>query len=208
MRLQKQTCTLSDFFGFWMALKINLNTETDEFSRQLLKHMNERHNLLMNNPILNAAVYLDPRYQRVLTRDSKELAVTTLLNIYSRLMGIKEPSDNIASPEESNDIESKLQQYLDNCTPNEVSRNEVITNCQDIRAIIETFNNMFVTTLQTDVKDFWRRMKLQLPQLYELAGIVMAIPPTQCTVERAFSSLGLLLTSLRTTIDDESLMTY
>lgn len=88
LKLQKETCTLSDFFGYWMSLKINLSAKTDDFSKELLNQMCKRHDMLVKNPAVIAAVYLDPRYQRVLTEE-KPLAVEVLGNIYSRLQAIE-----------------------------------------------------------------------------------------------------------------------
>lgn len=74
-----------------------------------------------------------------------------------------------------------------------------------MKAIIESFDNLVIEPIQTPVLDFWKRMKLQLPELYKLSTVVMAIPPTQTTVERAFSALAMVLTSRRTRIGDEIL---
>lgn len=200
VKLQAQTCTLSDFFGFWMSLKVNLSSKTDDFSKELLAQMNKRHSLLMDNPILAAAVYLDPRYQRVM-RDKKELAVEVLLNIHSRLKALQQNNDEIAPPSDCNDMDALLQQYLDSCD----SEANGIQSVQNMKTIIENFYNLVTVPVQTPVLEFWKRMQLQMPELYKLAKTVMAIPPTQTTVERAFSALRILLTSQRTRTGDKLL---
>lgn len=200
LKLQNETCTLSDFFGFWTSLKINLLTKTDDFSRQLLKQMNERNDMLMNNPALIAAVYLDPRYQRAL-KEKKELAIEVLLNFHSRLKMLSRQTNVVEPGVDSNDMDAALQQYLDSCGGDAQSRQ----SCRDMKAIIRSFDNLVVVPVNTSVLEFWKEMKLQMPELYELAQVVMAIPPTQTTVERAFSALKLLLTALRTNLGDELL---
>lgn len=50
-----------------------------------------------------------------------------------------------------------------------------------------------------------RKKKKSLPELYKLASVVYAIPPTQSTVERAFSSLPIVLTSHRTRLGSDVL---
>jgi hAT family C-terminal dimerisation region len=40
------------------------------------------------------------------------------------------------------------------------------------------------------------------PQLFGLSQVVLAVPPTQVSVERAFSALGLILTARRNRLGD------
>lgn len=200
LKLQSEACTLSDFFGYWISLKLNLSTKNDEFSKELLKQMNERHDVLMNNPILIAAVYLDPRYQRVL-RDKKQLAIEVLLNIQSRLNAVQPSTVETASEEACTDLDTLLQHYLNDCD-NDTRGTD---NVQTIKTILENFYNLISIPVQSSILDFWKRMQFQMPELYALAMIVMAVPPTQTTVERAFSALRILLTSQRTRTDDELL---
>lgn len=44
------------------------------------------------------------------------------------------------------------------------------------------------------------------PVLYKLASVVHAVPPTQTTIERAFSAMALILTHLRTNLSDNNLV--
>lgn len=53
--------------------------------------------------------------------------------------------------------------------------------------------------------DFWARNKSTFKEVYELAKIVNAVPVTQVTVERAFSSLAFILTALRNSLHAETL---
>lgn len=199
LKLRNETCTLSDFFGYWMALRFKLSSKSDDFSAELLSQMNARHDMLMKNPAVIAAVYMDPRYQRTLT-DEKSLAVEVLVSIYSRLQASLNKNDQVSDEaEECDDIDVMFQRYLDTCGRRVDEPN------QDIKAIIRSFDNFIVEPIQTPVLGFWKRMQLQLPELYEISTAIMAIPPTQATVERAFSSLGLILTSRRTRIGDEIL---
>lgn len=53
--------------------------------------------------------------------------------------------------------------------------------------------------------DYWESKRDSHPELYKLASVMMAIPPTQTAVERVFSALALVLTSHRTNLGDEIL---
>lgn len=196
LKLQKETCTLSDFFGYWMTLKLKMSTKFDDFSKELLKQMNERHEMLMQNPAVIAAVYLDPRYQRAL-KDEKSLAVEVLATIHSKMQALEQNEEDVhETATDCDDMDMMFQRYLDSCDINDHSPN------QDIKSIIKSFDNFMVEPVHSSVLSFWERMKLQLPELYDISTAVTAIPPTQATVERAFSALGLILTSRRTKIGD------
>jgi hAT family C-terminal dimerisation region len=43
------------------------------------------------------------------------------------------------------------------------------------------------------------------PNLYQLSQDILAVPPTQISVERAFSDLGLILTSRRNRLADNTI---
>lgn len=58
--------------------------------------------------------------------------------------------------------------------------------------------------LTSSVLDYWKKQKQLRPQLYKVASVVFAIPPVQCTIEQAFSSLPIILTSHRTRLSNES----
>lgn len=53
--------------------------------------------------------------------------------------------------------------------------------------------------------DFWAQNKTTFKEVYELAKIVHAVPVTQVTVERAFSSLAFILTALRNSLHADTL---
>ena len=52
---------------------------------------------------------------------------------------------------------------------------------------------------------FWESKTNQWPELYFISQIVLAVPPTQVTVERAFSGLSLVLTNRRCRLTKEFL---
>lgn len=196
-QLQSESSTLSDFFGYWLLLKISLERRTDILSINLLKHMNNRHDTLMNNPVLVACVYLDPRFQRAI-QSQKQLAIEMLKSIYSRMEAIDivegEESTNDDRNKSSNSIEGDLQQYLDACS--------TVHDTSDIDSKIRSFDNVAPEQVKSSVLEYWGNRQKDLPELYKLASVVLAIPPTQCTVERAFSALAIVLSSRRAKLGD------
>lgn len=52
---------------------------------------------------------------------------------------------------------------------------------------------------------YWAKKKDEMKELYELSTILNAVPVTQVTVERAFSSLAFILTALRNSMAADTL---
>lgn len=218
-KLQSETVTLSDFFGFWLALRIKTAKREDEFSVELMKQINSWHEKLMENPVIVAAVYLDPRFQCAIG-EFKQLAIDFLIGLHFKLKdiesdGTNEQNDdeldtgngNEKSDDSSYEIEEYLSAYSSVCSAHS---NSMIFGSDEedeerrMRAILEGFDGK-KEKLSLKILDFWEAHEHEWPELYKLASVVFAIPPTQTTVERAFSSLALILTSHRTRLNDSTL---
>ncbi|XP_046868368.1 uncharacterized protein LOC124460831 [Drosophila willistoni] len=74
----------------------------------------------------------------------------------------------------------------------------------NVYAKIETLK-LPVMKANTDVLCFWKYKKTTDPELYALSKVCFAIPPTQVTIERAFSSLKLVLSDNRNRLSHETL---
>lgn len=86
--LQSERVTLSDFFGYWTMLRIKVAKVNDNLSANLLLRMNDYHEMLMENPSILGAVFLDPRYQRGLT-NKQPAAIQFLVNLYLRMQVVE-----------------------------------------------------------------------------------------------------------------------
>lgn len=58
--------------------------------------------------------------------------------------------------------------------------------------------------LKTPLMEYWEANKSR-NVLYKLSQVIYSVPPTQTTVERAFSAFALVLTALRNRLSDENL---
>jgi hypothetical protein len=54
--------------------------------------------------------------------------------------------------------------------------------------------------LNTNILQYWELKKTAEPELHTISQVILAIPSTQVSVERAFSALALILTYLRTRV--------
>lgn len=209
-KLQSEKVTLSDFFGYWTVLRIKMSKSDDQFSQQLLNQMNNYHDMLIENPTIIGAVYLDPRYQRGLG-NKKSLAVDFLADLYEKITRIEAFNDASISVEiEENNNHSdgsyeELNEYLDACnSAYGMERTNYLDARQKITNILNDFNGEGLP-LTASVLEYWKEKSNTKPELYKLASVMMTIPPTQTSVERVFSALALVLTSHRTRLGDETL---
>lgn len=204
-KLQSEVTTLSDFYCYWVSLKIKLEGKTDPLSKNLLVEMNSRNDALMDNPALVAAVYLDPRFQRGLGQ-KKSLAIQVLSHLYNRIREDMSSQDADVHPQPNGfddfNEEMHLQRYLDTCSG--IQSGPANNTTQNIGEILAGFDNT-IQPINSSIFEYWENQKTLKPELYKLASVIMSIPPTQCTVERAFSALGMVLTSRRTNLSDKIL---
>lgn len=212
-KLQSESVTLSNFFGFWTSLRIKMSKKNDELSISLLDQMNVYQERLINNPVIAAAVYLDPRYQRALKND-REVAVNFLITLYNKIIAVEsfetnqiESIDRADEDGDENDSIHELEDYLNACrriTPEFMNNENQQPQSDRIGEILADFNGI-EESLKCSVLEYWKQQKTSRPELYKLASAINGIPPTQCTVERAFSSLAIILTSHRTNLGNECL---
>lgn len=219
--LQSTDVTLSDFFGYWTMLRIKLAKSEDDLSKNLLNEMNEHHEVLMDNPAIAGAVYLDPRYQRGL-KDKKPLAFQFLTDLYLKMKKVESYVDagNEEEPEPSlviddndaidrSDSFDDMNSYLNTCST--VYGDHTEHTNRPNRSEMDLINDLLIDfdgeneSLNSSIWDIWEKLKTKHPELYQLATVVFSIPPTQTTVERSFSALALVLTSHRTRLNDMSL---
>lgn len=203
--LQKQTISLSDFFGGWAKLEMKLQKfHGSNLQQNLVSEMTTRKEVLFNNSVLNAAVFLDPRYQKFMPEQNKQNAIKYLENLYEKMNRRPEiiPEQNIES--------SELEAYLSNVYGEENNNNRTANvnrdeNQQQPEETIRTKLEQFVgSSIPIDecIFTYWEKNKQSMPELYRLASVIHSVPPTQTTVERAFSALALILTPLRTNLFD------
>lgn len=208
--LQKEQLSLSDFFGGWATIKMAMSKLPDELlARNLLTKMRHREKDLFDNRVLNAAVFLDPRYQQFMPNAHKENAIEFLSQLHARLNSLKSndlqhDADLSKNAELENFMASMMYENDAELQTNNDNEQTVEDN-NDISAVLRNFIGVKKEPLNTSVFDFWEKNKHTHKMLYELASVVHSVPPTQTTVERAFSAMALILGPLRTWLSDLNL---
>lgn len=205
VRLQSENTTLSDFYGFWVIIRIKTARLDDAIAIKLNAELEQREKMILHNPVILSAIYLDPRYQRALKTDEKQLAIFFLRNLYAKIETIEKNDVNIPTEYESSDSLDEINNYLDSIEGNSSQRAGTSSNVNlvEIEKILKSFDGTRESI--TNVSDYWTRKKTLAPELNKLASAIYSIPPTQTTVERCFSALAIVLTSRRSTLGDEIL---
>lgn len=215
--MQREIVSLSDFFGGWGKIKMDLTKlGHDQLARQLLVDMKSREDDLFNNPVLNAAVFLDPRFQMYMPIQKKEEAIEFLSNLHKKIetLAKNDANEPAPSPLPSNELEEFMMHSMygtnDEDNNNNIDNNDQTTteenqpSADDIRTTLRKFIGV-KEPITSSVFEYWRKNVELKPSLYKLASIIHSVPPTQTTVERAFSAMALILTALRNKLSDKIL---
>lgn len=206
-KLQAEQCTLSDFYGYWKLIRMKMEKSSHVLKNNILNNMNQREQVLLLNPVILGAVYLDARYQRTLQPEQKKTAKLYLSNIFHKIqiaqkneLSSQQPNDDSNIINEKSDSFDELTKYLYN-TGNPDSQTSVENSLEEI---INEFDGVHEST-NIPVLEYWEKNKQKFPKLYPVSQVVLAIPATQTSVERAFSSLPIVITPRRTRLGDNSL---
>ncbi|RVE42487.1 hypothetical protein evm_012859 [Chilo suppressalis] len=202
--LQEEQLTLGDFYYHWSRCYLETSHVQVPLAQLICSHMKIRQMQLMHNSTFVGALYLDPRFQVVLSAEEELLAIRHLNETWLQILKVEADimqteSDNQdtfqAVPVVVDEMESILSQteQLKRCS----QREHYIQTRANIRAILENFSAHPRLPSKQNIIQFWKSKELSEPQLYRLANTVIATPATQVTVERFFSSLKFILNDLR-----------
>lgn len=156
----------------------------------------------MKHPAMLCAIFLDPRIHRELELNGGnelQIARMTLANLNERIF-------NLNGEQAKENANNSFDEYFNQCAVLEVDNEQQRRN--QFTEVLDHFHRslqyMKLEPKQT-IHDFWECNKKLFPCLYEVACVIHAIPPSQATVERAFSALKFIFGELRTKIDQERL---
>lgn len=206
---QNASFTLSDFYGCWLKIERQLKKMVDdpnslsEFAQTLAEKIANRKATLLNNQAMICAVYLDPRFKFKLTANEIEIARTTLENLFER---VKNSEGQTIEPESSGSEDS----FEDECVGRGMQRTfhsrskkkttGINFNAINFKDLLDSYEKTERCHHKDSIFEFWLEVKDEHAELYLLACIIFAIPPSQATVERAFSILGYIYDPKRTNL--------
>ncbi|CAI6375595.1 unnamed protein product [Macrosiphum euphorbiae] len=221
IKLQNNAVTLGDFYGIWMQCYAETKKINSTITNALCVAMETRELVLLQNEVFLSAIYLDARYQCLLSADCKIKAIKHLCKVWEaqeylvtrngtqdQLLQNNSPTNN----EENSDIEidDDLEELIKtkSQTPGEepsTSRQPCETGDVQKFILLESFGLTPRLHHKTNILQWWISQKESKPELYKLAVTVLAVPSTQVSVERSFSGVKFILSDLRTSLDENIL---
>lgn len=195
---------LSDIYAEWLLLMDKMQELGMDYSQILLSALRRRFTNIFSSecaPML-ACVWMDPRYQVSLNAEQKQIAKKHLTSLYERITHTTQQAseDESVNHDENANI-CRLEKLMKSY---EIESNAKAKNVE-INDILESFDSLDRNPPQTDPVKFWTDKKMSAPQMYTLSRIVFAVPGTQATIERNFSTLNRTLTKFRSGLSDETL---
>ncbi|KAI8120087.1 hypothetical protein CVS40_8584 [Lucilia cuprina] len=145
----------------------------------LLENMAIRSKKIMENDMLRACLNFDPRFQHKL-------------------------KPNYVQSARNNNVELEATGELDILTEHLMPQDSDETENYSTYAKIENLKLNFQRSTIC-VLNYWKQRRFTDPELYILSNIIFGVPPTQVSVERAFSSLKIILTDSRNRLSQENL---
>lgn len=219
-QLQAEQLTLSDVYGHWITMEIKLQKENHSLTRLLLKHLRPRREKVLDHQAMNAAVYLDPRFNRLLDLEKRNEAVYFLQNFWIRLVNFQGLNLNETEDPDAGDgaeldfiddnIDADLLALV-RSTDERISKPSGSASAKEkcIKTqLIKFFQTETIINVQKakGILGYWSSaVRYEYHALYALSRVLLSVPATQVSVERAFSALRFVLNDYRTSMSDESL---
>lgn len=120
-------------------------------------------------------------------------------NTQLEAVNFAEPSTQLVLDKPTTSAYAKLMQRATN------SANVGMTGgMQNMKQKLLLLAECNIVPFETDVLQYWHK-KTSDAELKKIIDVVLAVPATQVSVERAFSALGIILTKLRTKLSKNTL---
>lgn len=157
-QLQAEQLTLSDVYGDWITMEIKLQKENHPLAGLLLKHLYPRRVTILDHQAMNAAVYLDPRFNGLLSLEKRNEAVDFLQVFWIRMQNLKNQNESFEVNAGDND-EYQFDVIDDNIDPDLLA----YVHSNDERFSKDSGSNK---TKEKCIRSIFSRMKLSKSKRY------------------------------------------
>ncbi|XP_050064804.1 uncharacterized protein LOC126553723 [Aphis gossypii] len=164
--------------------------------------MQRRETTLFDCDSFKLAIFLDGRVNVLLDENTLREAKNQLILLSSELHNIdpviregQSVSNNNIETDEVDDLELELRAAAADRSSGLVSNQDQVV--LDIQREIVNFMQLPREDKSKNIMDIWTTLKKMYPLMYECALVALALPTTQVTVERLFSSLKFILNDQR-----------
>lgn len=84
--------SFSDFYKVWLGVKIEIKNINSSIAKNISDIIDRREKILLSNPVLLSALYLDPRFQFVLKNEEIVIAKNHLKSLFDNSNSIEQAS--------------------------------------------------------------------------------------------------------------------
>lgn len=201
IKLQSEKCTYTDMWGIWNLLLLQLAKNSSTLAKNILKALNEREHVI-KNPVMYAALFLDPRYKAVLNASEQQIAMIELLSLHNKIE--RKRAENHSNEDRYIDELELLLMASDINADSPVLETPDSQNA-DIQKEFDHFKRLARVDKEFPILDFWKQNKTKFPILYQLSQVVFCISNGQTSVERGFSSLDFIYDRRRCNLKSDTL---
>ena len=158
------------------------------------------------------------RYKLLLNEEQKGLAIAHLSKIWSHMKSLSActEGDSVPSTSAQNNLREEAEGDQDECTdPVELMLRQRESERRQssaersgetpIKDLLESYYNEERIDKKSNVLMYWESQKIKEPELFLLSQVVLALPVTQVSVERAYSGLKFILSDLRSNLSADIL---
>ncbi|XP_076298600.1 E3 SUMO-protein ligase ZBED1-like [Lasioglossum baleicum] len=192
--------TISQYFPMYYALMNVLQVQTEEnslivdISNKVRNALKERFQPIEQDTLYICATVLDPRYKDQMFSCEQKQIMYRKLNEEISINSINtEPTSD--KDQESSERKSKLLNFIKNTLGNTERHAETFHSRKD-REIAMYLSESVVST-DINIMHWWKSNRSRFPLLSTVARRFLAIPATQVTSERLFSTSGNIVTNTR-----------
>jgi hypothetical protein len=215
-KFQERNLTAGSFFGEWQVMIDRTRQVDSSLAVNLVKCFEARQASIIKDPAFLASVYMDLRYQRLLSSEMKATAVDHLVKLWKRQVMLRELSQPPVSPTRSGRGAARspepvtgvnepdpdpLEDLLRKRDAEHAGDQVILSSEATLRADLVRLETQMRLPSTADLFAFWSRHPS--PELRELAEVACALPVTQVSVERTFSGLRYVLNDMRMNLSDD-----
>lgn len=212
-QLQAEQYVFGDLVRDIITCQVDLMSMTEPFALTLQETLHKRKEVLLDpsNLTLQAALFMDHRFNNKTstswTPETRKEIVEYLLNLYDRIQRVKKRA-SLPETKTSNNQRKLSPDHIRNMHILMREVPEAVDDTQkDLRSQLENFglNVKRPDFNEFNVQKYWKDHWNIFPELAELANVVLPVPASQVSVERAFSVLSLIFGNRRTKINNTNL---
>lgn len=215
--IQREQCTLGDFFGQWLTVTGKLEMMPSNMFRDAILHsMKSREKRLLNNYAVQAALYVDPRFSfngsSLFGKHQKENIIAYLMEVSKKVERLRAASSAVQTSTTESEpatappkdgfslncyVSSRLGPGTSKASP-EVSLEQKLRSIQ-YQAKVDADQKGFC------VVDYWAKKRWEEKKIWRVMQVILSAAATQCTVERDFNQYNLVFTKTRNRLSPENL---